>query len=113
MPEKLLKQLVWHKNGSLSQEDFEKTKGYLIQWIQKASPKKLELFVRTATSNKTLCNENLRMEIYQWDPQRIPAAHTCFFSLEIPGSYPTQEHFEGKLEILLAEGLAGTGFQFA
>jgi HECT-domain (ubiquitin-transferase) len=111
--EALLKKLKWMPAFPVNAELTAKTQGFLTHWIERADIDKLRLFVRAVTSNNALGPDDLKIEIFDRDKDNIPVAHTCFFTLELSANYPTQEHFNSKLEWLLTEGMAGTGFQVA
>ncbi len=90
-----------------------KTKGYLHNWIERASIEELRTFVRAVTSNNALGPEKLVIELYKRGDKQLPIAHTCSFTLELSVEYPDQKTFDEKLTMFLSEALAGTGFQFA
>jgi hypothetical protein len=111
--EALLKKLKWMPTSSVNAELLAKTQGFLTNWIERADIDQLRLFVRAVTSNNALGPDDLKIEIFNRDQDNVPVAHTCFFTLELSANYPTQEHFNSKLEWLLKEGMAGSGFQVA
>lgn len=113
--EALLKKLVWQVTPNVDKEHEERTKTFLINWINgnKNNLDQLSLFVRAVTGNKTLGPDPLVIQIQNLEQNYIPAAHTCSFSLDLPANYPNQHHFNMQLKKLLTEGLAGQGFQMA
>lgn len=108
---KLIDQLKWERRNGVSLDKFLKTKEYLTHWIQNADEKTLRLFLIAVTSVSGLGDKCITIKILNKDANFIPTAHTCALELFLSGSYPTQKHFNEKLNILLSEGLAGTGFQ--
>jgi hypothetical protein len=111
-PQKLKDKLVFDI-GAASQEEAERTRGFLINWIDRADLVSLERFVRAISGNKTLSNQPLQIQFYNRGEEYIPVARTCFFSLELSCEYLYQETFDAKLHLLLTEGLADGGFQIA
>jgi hypothetical protein len=109
--ETILPKLAWTPTKTISKDLVAKTKNYLINWIKNANKEDLRLFVRAVSSNNTMSLNKLNIEILDRDPNLIPITHTCSFTMELPANYPSQEHFDAKLRILLTEGLAGSGFQ--
>ncbi len=112
----LLSKLHWEETASHTSLDLQlkaKTKRFLKNWIERASPDDLRKFVRAVTSNNTLGPNPLKIEIYNRGPEFIPVAHTCFFTLELSAEYVDQETFDKKINLLLTEGMAGSGFQVA
>jgi hypothetical protein len=102
----------------VTQEEIKNVRTFLENWIDKRKEdrKQLSHFVRAVTSNNTLGGPDLTIKVYhptKMHEFRIPQAHTCFFTLDIPSNYPNQEVFDEKLDKLLTEGLAGTAFQEA
>ncbi len=114
--EALLNKLDWEETPSSSSIDpqlKEKTKGYLKSWIERASIKDLTKFVRAVTSNNTLGPNQLKIELFNRGPEFVPVTHTCFFTLELSAEYLDQKTFDKKINLLLTEGMAGSGFQIA
>jgi hypothetical protein len=115
----LLSHLDWRQPPNPSPETvkaFETTKNYLLSWIlDKERPfSDLEKFVYVVSGCPRLSSRRLRVVIYQPttlkgakevpDSGRIPVANTCTDtpSLQLPSTYPNQEHFNEKFEELLA-----------
>ena len=109
----LIQKLDYHQTENVPDAKFAQTKAYLTDWIKRADMDTLRRFVRAVTGNNSLSEQHLKIEVYNRVSGFIPIAHTCFFSLELTGNCPNQIEFDEKLEILLTEGMAGTGFQFA
>lgn len=106
----LLKKLTWDVESTVSFEKETKTKEILTKWIN-ANPEKLTKFVRAVTSNKTLGPDPIIIQLFDRDSDRLPVVHTCFSTLELSANYPSLEHLDEKLNWLLTEGMAATGFQ--
>jgi hypothetical protein len=109
----LLQKLSYEQSDNVTDRNFAKVRGYLTNWINRADEETLRRFVRTVTGNNSLSENPLKIEVYNRDSGFVPVAHTCFFSLELTANCPDQEQFDQKLEVLLTEGMAGSGFQFA
>ena len=103
--------LEWGFSGNIS--DPQKTVGYLTAWIDRSDKAKLETFVRAVTGNRTLCADNIIIQVFDRGREFIPVSHTCSFTLELSGNYETQEKFNQKLEFFLEHSLAGSGFTAA
>ena len=110
----LIKQrLQWAPSPTVSRGNTNRVKELLENWIDRADKKHLSLFVKAITSNTTLGKNPLKMEVYNRGTNFIPTAHTCYFSLELSAEYESQEVFDQKINILLTEGLAKSGFQIS
>lgn len=103
--------LRWDPSPNFDHSKLVKTITYLNTWIEQ-NPERLSLFVRALTGNKTLCAQDLLIQVFNRGSTYIPIAHTCSYSLELSGEYDSQEQFNHKLDILLTEGMAGSGFSF-
>lgn len=101
----LKRKLKWEFTSSR----FHKTQGYLSHWIDNHE-EKLEKFVYAVTGNRTLCADDLKIQVFDRDKNFIPVAHTCFFSLELSGNYESQEVFDQKIDYFLENALEGSGF---
>lgn len=108
----LLSKLQWDQSSpAVSQDNLNKTQGFLAAWIRAASDERLRLFVRTVSGSNSLSFTPLQMQAYNRGSDYLPVAHTCFFALELSAEYPEQTTFNQKLEWLLTEGMAQGGFQ--
>lgn len=109
--EDLLSKMEW--TGPKDQR--ENTKNFLENWLAKdleTNPKKLENFVVAVTSLRALSSQKLKMLLDTTKSKdHLPVAHTCFFRLDIPSSYPTEEHLFEKMDKFLNLCLAGSGFE--
>lgn len=112
----LKEKMAYHKGSDLiPNADLIKIKTYFETWIDenKENTDLLALFVEGVTSNSTLCAKGIKIEVYNRDPQYVPTAHTCFFSLEVSSNYKDQEAFNRAIQLFLDNYKVGTGFQAA
>lgn len=78
--------------------DHQATKGHLTNWLDECSHEDLEKFVWAITGSKTLApGQKLKINLYP-ELNKLPAYHTCFFSMDLPDGYPSYEVFKHKLE---------------
>ena len=110
----ILQRIRYKRNENITQSQKEKIETFLKTWIEKGDAKKLSSFVRAVTGMNTLGTENhIEIEIQQQPENYLPVAHTCYFSIEIPSGYESQEKFDFMLDRFLEESLAGDGFSIS
>lgn len=114
-PEKLIKAIFWKTKELVegediqkvvSEEDSQKTAGFIQQWINNASLDDLRKFVFGVTGNNALGNENITIELFNRADQ-IPISHTCSNWLEVSAQYKDQEQFEDRLRLFFKYALKG------
>jgi hypothetical protein len=87
-------------------------KEWLLQWIDAASPQKLEDFV-FCISGATVLSPHQKFGIDLQPPStKMPSFHTCFYTLDIP-EYDSYEVFREKLNAAIEYIKAGNGIGLA
>ncbi len=98
------------KGENVTDQDHDRTIGFLVRWIQEADSEQLRQFVYAMTGNNAIGNQTpLIIQTYNRE-EALPVAHTCSFELELSAQYPTQEVFNQKLELFLTYALNGAAF---
>lgn len=112
--EKLIESLCFNNCSEIEEEKYLKTKNYVNTWIQQATSEDLVFFLRAITSNSVIVDQKIQIMVYERDLEFIPCARTCSFTIELSANYPSQKHFNEKLQLLMStvSEISGSGFQF-
>lgn len=107
--ELVLKALTWDFSNA-PEEETSNTMDFVLQWLEEASPVDLRNFVFTLTGLPSITKEtslqiDLKVRKANQIGMRLPEAHTCHYSLDLPSYYPDYEIFKDKLNILIAQSI--------
>lgn len=103
--------LDYQKALSLTDDGEARTQIYLSEWIHSANKNTLQQFLQAVTGCRTLGSQKIIINMTNQSENFFPVGHTCFYTLDLPGNYPSQEHFNQKIEEFLLYALDGKGFQ--
>ena len=111
--ELLLQSINWNTSTQAANALGKNTE-FFTQWVNGAPEETVRSFLQAVTGNRVLGpGSSFSIRLYDDEnPGALPHCHACSQELVLPGTYDNQETFNEKMNVFVANALAGTGFQF-
>lgn len=99
----VIKALQWKApEEGVNQEDVERTKNFVEEWVKNASKEDLRDFIFAITGLPSISEKSeLKMKLYNGGREIVPNVHTCFNTMDLSVNYPNQDTFNLKLKWLV------------
>lgn len=102
--------VVYGYPENANEEDRMKLTNYFKNWISTTTSLQLRHFIRIVTGLNCLNNQIIVSFTTRTDIESYPVIHVCTNTIEISSKYPSQEHFDKKMNDMIEEIILA-GFQ--